>query len=131
MHCQLRTQQELAFDGEAQMVVARSPNGAFAVMDGHAPLFARLEAAPLRIKTADKKEHTFAVTAGILRVSENEVTILAQKVIPAEKIELASIQDRMEKIKQEIQSANEEDRERLEKEMTELRAQTRAKNGNV
>ena len=51
MHCQLQSPEQMLFDGEAKIIVARSPDGEFAVMDRHAPLLAALGPSPLRIKT--------------------------------------------------------------------------------
>lgn len=131
MRCQLRTQQRLLFDGEAQMVVARSPNGAFAIMDGHAPLLAVLEVAPVRIKTRNREEHTFAVLAGLLRVFEDKVTILAGEAIPAEEIHLPAVRDRIAEIQEELTAATAQGKDKLDEELATLRAQARAKEGNV
>ena len=55
-------------------------------MEGHAPLLATLDAAPLRIK-ADREEKVFAVSGGVLRVSESGVEILARVAVAAAEID--------------------------------------------
>ncbi len=87
MHCELRTAEKTLFSGEASLIVARSPRGEFGVMEGHAPLLAVLIPAPLRVKTKDR-EHEFAVAAGLLRVDEDGVVILAQDAVPKEEIDM-------------------------------------------
>jgi F-type H+-transporting ATPase subunit epsilon len=108
MHCQLRSAERALFDGEATMVVTRSPKGEFAVMEGHAPLLAVLDNAPLRIKT-EKGEHAFALLEGLLRVSKEGVMILAQEAIPSEEIDLSAVQKRRAEIEQELPSTKEKD----------------------
>jgi len=93
MHCQLQSPERMLFDGEAKIVVAHSPEGEFAVMDGHAPLLAALGPSPLRIKTEDE-EHVFALSGGVLQVTTDGVTILAHEAIPAGEIDLAAVRSR-------------------------------------
>ncbi len=97
MHCQLQSPERMLFDGEAKIVVAHSPEGEFAVMDGHAPLLAALGPSPLRIKTEDE-EHVFALSGGVLQVTTDGVTILAHEAIPAGEIDLAAVSARREEL---------------------------------
>lgn len=122
MYCVLRSPTRLLFEGEATMVVAHSPTGEFAVMADHAPLLAVLDAAPLRIKTAEG-EYAFALLAGVLRVSEKGVTILAREAIPATEIDLAAVEKRRAEIEETL--ATSPDVESLRFELACLRAQER------
>ncbi len=124
MHCQLRSAERALFDGEATMVVAHSPKGEFAVMEGHAPLLAILDNAPLRIKT-EKGEHAFALLTGLLRVSKEGVMILAQEATPSEEIDLFAVRQRLTKIEQELPITQEKDE--LLRELAALRTQERVK----
>jgi len=124
MHCQLRSAERALFDGEATMVVAHSPKGEFAVMEGHAPLLSILDNAPLRIKT-EKGEHAFALLTGLLRVSKEGVMILAQEAIPSEEIDLFAVRQRLTKVKQELLITQEKDE--LLRELATLRTQERVK----
>jgi len=114
MRCQLRTPERTLFDGEANMVVAHSPEGEFAVMAGHAPLIAALDTAPLRVKTTEG-EKTFAILAGALQVSPSGVTILAQEALPAEAIDLSAVSKQREEIEHKL--ATSEDKDALRQEL--------------
>ena len=127
MHCELRSAERVLFEGEAYMVVAHSQEGEFAIMEGHAPLIAALDDAPLRIK-AKESEHTFAVLKGVLRVSEDGVAILAQDAVPKEEIDLESLTRRRDEIKRELSGA--ENKEHLVDELRALRAQEKIKKGD-
>lgn len=124
MHCQLRSAERALFDGEATMVVAHSPKGEFAVMEGHAPLLAILDNAPLRIKT-EKGEHAFALLTGLFRVSKEGVMILAQEAIPSEEIDLFAVRQRRAEIEQELPITQEKDE--LLRELAALRTKERVK----
>ena len=97
MHCQLQSPERMLFDGEAKIVVAHSPEGEFAVMNGHAPLLAALGPSPLRIKTEDE-EHVFALSGGVPQVTKDGVTILAHEAIPSGEIDLAAVSARREEL---------------------------------
>ena len=90
MHCRLQSPEGVLFDGEAKIVVARSPEGEFAVMEGHAPLLAALGPSPLRVKAEDG-ERAFALRGGVLQVTEDGVSVLAHEAIPAQEIDVAAV----------------------------------------
>ncbi len=106
MHCELRTAERTLFSGEASLIVARSPRGEFGVMDGHAPLLAVLVPAPLRVKAEDR-EHEFAVAAGLLRVDEGGVVILAQDAVPREEIDLNFVRTKIAELSESEGAAEE------------------------
>ncbi len=106
MHCQLRSPKETLYTGEATMVVAHSPDGEFAVMDRHAHLLSALTASPLRIKDG-QEEQVFAISGGVLQVTDSGVTILAQEAIPVHAIDLAIVRQRREELERAIASAEE------------------------
>jgi F-type H+-transporting ATPase subunit epsilon len=65
------------FSGPATEVYARSPEGEFGILPGHAPALMALATAPVRVKTEDGTQVVFAVHAGFLEVRENHLTVLA------------------------------------------------------
>jgi F-type H+-transporting ATPase subunit epsilon len=97
MHCQLQSPEGTLFNGEAKIVVARSHEGQFAIMDKHAPLLAALEASPLTIKT-EEQEHVFALSGGVIQVRQASVTILAYQAIPLAKIDVAEVKARRQEL---------------------------------
>lgn len=65
------------FAGDATEVYARSLEGEIGILPGHQPVLLYLAPAPLRVKTADGREHVFAVRSGFLEYSEGRLTVLA------------------------------------------------------
>ncbi|MEN3040853.1 MAG: hypothetical protein ABDH66_04865 [Bacteroidia bacterium] len=67
------------FEGEAQRVAATSPEGAFEVLEGHAPMIAQLVSGSLRVATSEG-ERSFPLRDGYLIVSpQGEVKILLRQ----------------------------------------------------
>jgi len=95
MRCLVRSVDRTFFDGDAEMIVARSARGEFAIMNGHAPLLAVLVDAPLRIK-AEGDEAVFACFGGTLRVgSKGGVEISVAEAVPVEEIDLVEVNRRL------------------------------------
>jgi F-type H+-transporting ATPase subunit epsilon len=67
------------WSGEADMVVARTPDGELGVLPGHVPLLGVLvEDQTVRIKTGGR-EVTASVNGGFLSVTREGVSILAEE----------------------------------------------------
>ena len=112
MHCQLRSADRTFFDGDASMVVAQSPRGEFAILDGHAPLLAVLDGGPVRIHTADETR-VFACRRGTLRTTGDRVSLLVESAVPVEEIDLSDIEARASKLGEGDDVADVEEKEHL------------------
>ena len=112
MHCQLRSADRTFFDGDASMVVARSPDGEFAIMDGHAPLLAVLDRGPTRIHT-DSETRIFACRSGTLRTTGDSISLLVESAVPIEEIDLPEIQGQMMQLAESDDRAHVEEKEHL------------------
>jgi len=112
MHCQLRSADRTFFDGDASMVVAQSPRGEFAILDGHAPLLAVLDRGPVRIHTAGATR-VFACQRGTLRTTGDRVSLLVESAVPVEEINLSDIEARVSKLGQGGDVADAEEKEHL------------------
>ena len=112
MHCQLRSADRTFFDGDASMVVARSPRGEFAIMDGHAPLLAVLDRGPIRVHTAGETR-VFACRRGTLRTTGDRVSLLVESAVPVEEIDLSAVQARITQLAENDDVADAEEREHL------------------
>jgi F-type H+-transporting ATPase subunit epsilon len=108
MHCQLRSADRILFDGNASMVVARSPRGEFAIMDGHAPLLAVLDRGAIRVHTDDGMQ-VFAARRGTLRTTGDRISLLVESGLPVEEIDLSDVATRLSA----LEESNAEEREYL------------------
>jgi F-type H+-transporting ATPase subunit epsilon len=72
------------WSGEADMVVARTTEGELAILSGHAPLLGQLkEPSRVRVKTPDGEEIAYDIAGGFLSVTNDGVTVLAERAAPA------------------------------------------------
>ncbi len=67
------------WEGEADMVVARTVDGELGVLPGHTPLLGVLVEGEVRIKAGDGT-HTATVDGGFLSVDRDKVIIVAEAV---------------------------------------------------
>jgi ATP synthase F1 epsilon subunit len=74
LFCRIITPEEMIFDGEADLVVARIADGEIGVLVDHAPLVSTLEIGDVRI-TEGEERHIYATSDGFFKVSENLVQI--------------------------------------------------------
>ena len=81
------------------MVVARSPRGEFAILNGHAPLLAVLDAGPIRIH-AEGETHVFAARRGTLRTAGDRLTVLVESAVPVGEIDLAEVDARLTQLRE-------------------------------
>lgn len=98
MHLEIVTPERSLFRGEADHIFFPGSDGAFGVLDNHAPVIATLKAGNVRVKVAageseayDSKENkvvynaeagselVFAISGGVVEVAENKVTLLADQ----------------------------------------------------
>jgi F-type H+-transporting ATPase subunit epsilon len=111
LFCRIITPEEMIFDGEADLVVARIADGEIGVLVDHAPVVSTVEFGEVRITEGDEK-HIYATSDGFFKVSENLVQILVEEAIPAGEIDVDDAENRIEEAEREISElADEEDAE--------------------
>ena len=111
LFCRIITPEEMVFDGEANLVVARIADGEIGVLVDHAPVVSTVEFGEVRITEGDEK-HIYATSDGFFKVSENLVQILVEEAVPAEEIDVDEAENRIEEAEGEISKlAGEEDAE--------------------
>jgi F-type H+-transporting ATPase subunit epsilon len=91
--------EERVWEGEAEMVVARSPEGEFAILRGHIPFLAALVPGPVKVVSGDTRE-VFLVPGGLLEASgprdDYHVIVLADAAERAGDIDLDEARRRLD-----------------------------------
>jgi F-type H+-transporting ATPase subunit epsilon len=100
MHCTIRSADRTYYEDEADLIVARSPHGEFAVMDGHADLLAVLTSGVLRWKRAGV-EHAIVCQGGTLSLTGNRATLLVERPYRMDEIDLAAVRAQLETLRTE------------------------------
>lgn len=76
---QLLTPEGSRFDGQVESVRVPASNGNFQMLHNHAPIVSSLGIGKISIKQEDQKVLNFAVSGGFIEMSDNQLTILAEK----------------------------------------------------
>jgi F-type H+-transporting ATPase subunit epsilon len=114
LFCRIITPQEVIYDGEANLVIARIPDGDVGVLVDHSPLVSTVEAGEVRIREKDE-QRVYATSDGFFKVSENLVQILVEEAVSPEDIDVGEAENRVEEAEREISEVSEEaeDRDRV------------------
>ncbi|MPZ51948.1 MAG: F0F1 ATP synthase subunit epsilon [Acidimicrobiia bacterium] len=67
------------WSGDAEMVVANTPEGQLGIMANHEPLMATLRTGAVVVKGADGRTAVIGVNGGFLQVVDNRVTLLTDR----------------------------------------------------
>jgi F-type H+-transporting ATPase subunit epsilon len=118
LFCRVITPEEIIYDGEADLVVARIADGDLGVLVDHAPLVSSVEAGEVRIKEGEE-QHVYATSDGFFKVSENLVQVLVEEAVSPDEIDVDAAGNRVEEAERELSEVSEdaEDRDRVREEM--------------
>ena len=114
LFCRVITPEEIVYDGEANLVVARIADGDLGVLVDHAPLVSSVEAGEVRIREGEE-QHVYATSDGFFKVSENLVQILVEEALAPDEIDVDEAENRIEEAERELSEISEdaEDRDRV------------------
>lgn len=77
LQVELVSPERILYQGEAEMVVCRTPDGEIAFLTGHAPFLGALGPGTVKVKPVAGAEVTATVGGGFVEVRDNKVTILS------------------------------------------------------
>ena len=114
LFCRVITPEEVIYDGEADLIIARIADGDLGVLVDHSPLVSTVEVGEVRIRQ-DDEQLVYATSDGFFKVSENLVQVLVEEAVPVEDIDVDAAEDRVEAAERELSEVSEEaeDRERV------------------
>ncbi len=114
LFCRVITPEQMIFDGEADLVIARIADGDIGVLVDHSPLVSTVEAGEVRIRENDE-QRVYATSDGFFKVSENLVQVLVEEAVSAEDIDVEAAENRVEEAERELSEVSEEaeDRDRV------------------
>ena len=112
--CRVITPEEVIYDGEANLVIARIADGDLGVLVDHSPLVSTVEVGEVRIREGED-QLVYATSDGFFKVSENLVQVLVEEAVSVEDIDVAAAEDRVEEAERELSEVSEEaeDRDRV------------------
>ena len=119
LFCRVITPEEVIYDGEANLVIARIADGDLGVLVDHSPLVSTVEIGEVRIRENDE-QLVYATSDGFFKVSENLVQVLVEEAVSVEEIDVDEAENRVEEAEKELSEVPEEaeDRDRMVAEIT-------------
>ena len=78
MHLEIITPDKTLFSGDVKSVTLPGKQGSFGVLNSHAPIVSSLKAGKIKVTDEQKNVQAFDVKGGVVEVSKNKVTVLAQ-----------------------------------------------------
>ncbi|RDW22257.1 F0F1 ATP synthase subunit epsilon [Oceanobacillus arenosus] len=90
-------------EDDFEMVVCRAENGEIGILPNHIPLVAPLSISAIRLKR-DGEERHIAISGGIMEVSANKVTILAQSAEKPASIDVQRAREAKARAERRLQS---------------------------
>ncbi len=94
------TPEKIFFDGETEQITVRTTEGDIGILANHIKYVCNIVAGPLRVKQKSGEYREAALSEGILKVSDEGVTVLASTAEWADEIDL----ERAEKAKQKAEN---------------------------
>lgn len=86
-HCSVVTPERTALEADAEFVALPAHDGEVGILPDRAPLVCRLGIGELRVRD-DTGTHHFFIDEGFAQVLHNQVTLLTEQAIEAEKIDV-------------------------------------------
>lgn len=112
---------------EADSVIARTVDGEIGILTGHEPLVSLLADGVVRVTGGSDGDWSAAVSGGFLSVAKDRVSILAERAVLAEDIDVSAARTAADEAQRAVDAApDDDDRERAAADLVYAQAQLRA-----
>ncbi len=110
LFCRVIAPEQVVYDGEADLVIARIADGDIGVLVDHQPIVSTVEIGAVTIAHDDER-YVFATSDGFFKVSDNLVQILVEEAVPPDEIDVDEAENRIEKAENELSEVSPDDEE--------------------
>tara|TARA_Y100001970_G_scaffold84061_1_gene106135 strand:+ start:68 stop:460 length:393 start_codon:yes stop_codon:yes gene_type:complete len=110
LRVELVSPERVVYEGEAELVIARTTDGEIGFQPGHVPFVGNLVSSVIRIALSDGGVQRIAVHSGFVEVSDNHVALLSDVAELAEDIDTDRAKNALNRANELLSgdSANEE-----------------------
>ena len=128
LRVELVSPERVVYEGEAELVIARTTDGEIGFQPGHVPFVGNLVSSVIRIALSDGGVQRIAVHSGFVEVSDNHVALLSDVAELAEDIDTDRAKNALDRANELLagDSANEEAAKALQRAEVRLLAADRA-----
>lgn len=103
---QVLTPQGSRFSGDVISITVPGASGNFQMLYNHAPIISSLDVGRVDIQKADKSTLTYAVSGGFVEMSDNQVTLLAERAIAPDDINVAEAEKKLSEAKEKLKDSS-------------------------
>lgn len=122
-HLEIRTPEQLIYEGDVTSVQAPGVEGNFQILAGHIPFLTALDVGEIRIRESSETSQLMATSGGVFEVLRTGVTVLVETAEWASEIDVSRAEGALDRAQTQLkESAPDLNRPRAEA------ALTRAKN---
>ncbi|MDE0323707.1 MAG: F0F1 ATP synthase subunit epsilon [Candidatus Poribacteria bacterium] len=125
-HLEIRTPEQLIYEGDVTSVHAPGVEGNFQILPGHIPFLTALEVGEIRIRESSDTPQLMATSGGVFEVLRTGVTALVETAEWASEIDVERAESALERAQAQL-AANAPDLNRPRAEAALTRAQNRIK----
>ena len=124
------TQVKKILEQEAGYLRLRTSEGDIGILPNHASFVAELSMGKMEIESPNKdRRNIYFLSGGFLEISNNQVTIIADEILPIEEIDIENEQTQVEELKKELEKLEiDEEKKKLQKKLKISLAKIEAKN---
>ena len=111
------TQVKKILEQEAGYLRLRTSEGDIGILPNHAPFVAELSMGKMEIESPNKdRRDIYFLSGGFLEISDNQATVIADEILPIEKIDIETEQVKIEELKKLLEKVSvEEEKTKVQK----------------
>lgn len=111
------TQVKKILEQEAGYLRLRTSEGDVGILSNHAPYVAELAMGKIEIESPEKdRRDVYFLNGGFVEISNNQATVIADEIIPIEKIDIETEQIKIEELKKQLEKiSTEEEKVKIQK----------------
>ena len=102
MRIALVSPEKIVYEGDAELVIARTSDGEIGFQPGHVPFVGNLVSSVVRVALSDGGVQRIAVHSGFVEVSDNHVALLCDVAELAEDIDIERAKASLESAKSDL-----------------------------
>ncbi|MBE52104.1 MAG: ATP synthase F1 subunit epsilon [Acidimicrobiaceae bacterium] len=102
LRIELVSPEKIVYEGDAELVIARTSDGEIGFQPGHVPFVGNLVSSVVRVALSDGGVQRIAVHSGFVEVSDNHVALLCDVAELAEDIDIERAKASLESAKSDL-----------------------------
>ena len=102
LRIELVSPEKIVYEGDAELVIARTSDGEIGFQPGHVPFVGNLVSSVVRVALSDGGIQRIAVHSGFVEVSDNHVALLCDVAELAEEIDIERAKASLESAKSDL-----------------------------